>query len=63
MVFMVCLPPLTAELEVTTIDVAVALIGHLVLLARRRTLRESWRSDNGGESGDSKKLFHGVTAA
>ena len=56
MVFMVCLPPLTAELEVTTIDVAVALVTLLTTILGG----EGWRSSHGRKSdGDDKKRFHG----
>ena len=55
MVFMICLPPLTAELEVTTIDVAVALVALLTTILGG----EGWRSGHGRKSdGDDKKRFH-----
>jgi hypothetical protein len=56
MVFMVCLPAVTAELEVTTIDVAVA----LVTLLPTRLGGEGGRSSHGRKSDrDDKKRFHG----
>jgi hypothetical protein len=57
MVSMVCLPPRTAELEVTTIDVVVA----LVTLRPTRLGGEGGRSSHGRNcDGDDKKRFHGT---
>jgi hypothetical protein len=56
MVFMVCLPAVTAELEVTTIDVAVALVTLLPTILGG----EGGRSSHGRKSDrDDKKRFHG----
>ena len=54
-----CLPPVASELEVR-VGIVVTLVSRLLPL-RRTILRKGRCSDDGRESRDGKKLFHGYS--